>query len=59
MIDIINELGGIPKENALPHLKETIDKHNLYTTKRGVKITDALMNFVSSNMFNIGKDPIN
>lgn len=46
--------------NVIKSLRRTIDRHNTYFNGRGTSdAKDAVVNFVSSNMFQISCDPVN
>lgn len=65
LVDIIKQVekfGGIPSglnEKVQEEIKKIIDTHNLYIKKKGVDVKGALINFVSTYMYNISKNPVN
>jgi len=59
LLNTINKLGGIPQDINIKGLEDIINKHNLYINKSNVDVSNALINFVSSSMYNIGKDAVN
>lgn len=59
LLNTINKLGGIPQDINIKGLENIINKHNLYINKPNVDVSNALINFVSSSMYNIGKDAVN
>jgi hypothetical protein len=59
LLNTINKLGGIPQNINIKGLEDIINRHNLYINKPNVDVSNALINFVSSSMYNIGKDAVN
>lgn len=61
-LEMVNTDGRlyIPKGSKLPFgtIKELIDSHNLYLNNDS-RAEDMIKNFISTNMYNISKDPIN
>lgn len=57
IIKFVNKLGFVPSSINVDTLLKIINNHNTYFKNRPSK--DALINFISTKMYNISADPIN
>ena len=56
-IKYVNKLGYIPNISKAEEFMKMVNKHNNYFSKKGTK--DGLINFISSKMYRVSKDPVN
>ena len=67
-IQAVNDFGGIPQfgdgkhdgyDNSIEDILKEINNHNLSLSKNSSNLQDALINFISTSMYSISKNPIN
>ena len=70
-IQAVNEFEGIPQfnepaskqeiafNNSIEDILKEINKHNLSLSKNSRNLQDALINFISTSMYGVSKNPIN
>ena len=62
LINALNSFGEIPEvmSNDLMYaIQKTVNNHNLYFVENSSDAKDAVVNYISSNMFQISSDPVN
>ena len=62
LINALNSFGQVPKvmsSDLMSAIQKTIDEHNLYFVENSSDAKDAVVNYISSNMFQISSDPVN
>ena len=62
LINALNSFGQIPKvmsNDLMEAVQRTVNQHNTYFTEGSSDAKDAVVNYISSNMFQISSDPVN
>ena len=62
LINALNSFGQIPKvmsNDLIEAVQRTVNQHNTYFTEGSSDAKDAVVNYISSNMFQISSDPVN
>lgn len=67
-IQAVNDFGGIPEfgdgshddyDNSIADILREVNRHNLSLSRNSNNLQDALINFISTSMYSISKNPIN
>lgn len=62
LINALNSFGEVPKvttNDLMRAIQKTVDQHNTYFVDGSSDAKDAVVNYISSNMFQISSDPVN